>query len=194
MGQMNILALSKRLAIVGMFFSVAVAMYMACYYTGRDVFLSLSIVSLVSLFAYQYELSPKALLFELLPICKKDAAVLVRWVSKNNASWLRFCANGTIWCVKCTAKILSRYYRPIFVFFAGLYGAQYFAESAEFGNGASLWIIVCGCYLIFTNLGKRAEGEMSAYSVFNKNFQNLMGQLTGEQLDRELRHNDRRDD
>ena len=44
--------------------------------------------------------------------------------------------------------------------------------------------------LIWLNLGtkKRQQGELSAYSVFNENCQNIEGTLTGEQFDAEIRH------
>ena len=44
--------------------------------------------------------------------------------------------------------------------------------------------------LIWLNLGtkKRKQGELSAYSVFNENCQNIEGTLTGEQFDAEIRH------
>lgn len=39
-----------------------------------------------------------------------------------------------------------------------------------------------------TQLGTRKEGEKSAYSVFNDNFETLPGQLTADRINRELRH------
>ena len=36
--------------------------------------------------------------------------------------------------------------------------------------------------LIFTNLGKRKPGELSAYSVFNPNFEQLPGTLTSDMI------------
>lgn len=53
---------------------------------------------------------------------------------------------------------------------------------------ASLYIILSLFVAIFLNLGERQAGEMSAYSVFNKGFVNLQGTLRGEDLDREIRH------
>lgn len=41
--------------------------------------------------------------------------------------------------------------------------------------------------LIYFNLGQRREGEASAYSIFNDNFQQLPGQLTADQLDDQVR-------
>ena len=42
---------------------------------------------------------------------------------------------------------------------------------------------------IFSNLGQKKEGDLSAYSVFNKGFTTLLGQSTGQQFDNEIRHN-----
>jgi len=41
-------------------------------------------------------------------------------------------------------------------------------------------------YLIFTNLGKREPGTMSAYSVFNENCESIAGTLRGEDIDRQM--------
>lgn len=42
--------------------------------------------------------------------------------------------------------------------------------------------------LIFLNLGKREEGELSAYNVFNPNFQRLQGDNLAEQFEAQLRN------
>jgi len=57
---------------------------------------------------------------------------------------------------------------------------------AEFG---SLWIIISMIASIFLNLGKKKKGEISAYSVFNDGFKQLLGTLTADQFDDEIRHN-----
>lgn len=41
--------------------------------------------------------------------------------------------------------------------------------------------------LIAMNLGTKAEGELSAYSIFNPGLQRLPGQITAEDLDGQLR-------
>ncbi|KAK9800331.1 hypothetical protein WJX73_004053 [Symbiochloris irregularis] len=53
----------------------------------------------------------------------------------------------------------------------------------ELGPPFVLLTITC---LIFFNLGTRTAGEASAYSVFN-NGRRLPGQLTADELDRQLR-------
>lgn len=52
----------------------------------------------------------------------------------------------------------------------------------------SLWIIVSMIGGIFLNLGERKSGDMSAYSVFNAGFKQLLGTLNAEQFDCEIRH------
>ena len=56
----------------------------------------------------------------------------------------------------------------------------------EFG---SLFIIISLFAAMFCNLGQREEGDLSAYSVFNKGYTTLLGQSTGQQFDKEIRHN-----
>lgn len=52
----------------------------------------------------------------------------------------------------------------------------------------SMWIILSLFALLFLNLGQRKEGELSAYSVFNDGFQQLLGTMNAEQFDREIRN------
>lgn len=52
-----------------------------------------------------------------------------------------------------------------------------------------LYFIISLLTFMMTNLGERKEGELSAYSVFNRNFERLPGTLDAEQFDAELRHN-----
>lgn len=40
---------------------------------------------------------------------------------------------------------------------------------------AKIYIMLSGFVLIFTNLGKRAPGTLSAYSIFNKNNEKILG-------------------
>lgn len=55
----------------------------------------------------------------------------------------------------------------------------------EFGT---VYFIFSIFVLMFTNLGKRKKGEMSAYSVFNKNQKALPGSLQASQFEAEIRH------
>ena len=42
-----------------------------------------------------------------------------------------------------------------------------------------IWVIAAGLFLVFDNLGKRQKGTLSAYSVFNKNFEKPIGHELG---------------
>lgn len=53
-------------------------------------------------------------------------------------------------------------------------------------NALQLYLILTVFFLIFTNLGKRRTGP-SAYSVFNPNCQPILGQLSAEQFENEVR-------
>lgn len=53
----------------------------------------------------------------------------------------------------------------------------------------SLWIILSLMLSMFFNLGTRKAGELSAYSVFNKDFKKLLGTLDARDIDNEIRHN-----
>ena len=50
-----------------------------------------------------------------------------------------------------------------------------------------LYLCLSGFVFIFTNLGKREPGTLSAYSVFNPNFEELPGTLTASQFEAEIR-------
>lgn len=54
------------------------------------------------------------------------------------------------------------------------------------------FLVATGFFLIFTNMGNtRGEGDMSAWSVFNKGFATMPGTTTGAMLDDAIRHRDR---
>ena len=55
----------------------------------------------------------------------------------------------------------------------------------EFG---SVFVMLSIVGLMFSQLGERKKGELSAYSVFNKNFENILGTLTAEEIDNHIRH------
>ncbi|GAB2296467.1 hypothetical protein Dimus_030582 [Dionaea muscipula] len=50
-----------------------------------------------------------------------------------------------------------------------------------------IYILVSGFAIIFLNLGRRQEGDVSAYSIFNEDFRELPGTLNADQLDRDIR-------
>ncbi|XVF52393.1 hypothetical protein PTKIN_Ptkin05aG0014700 [Pterospermum kingtungense] len=50
-----------------------------------------------------------------------------------------------------------------------------------------LYILGTGFGLIFLNLGRRQPGDVSAYSIFNEDFQELPGTLNADAIDRDIR-------
>ncbi|KAF5781863.1 putative SAYSvFN domain-containing protein [Helianthus annuus] len=48
-------------------------------------------------------------------------------------------------------------------------------------------ILGTGFAIIFVNLGKREQGDMSAYSIFNEDFRELPGTFNEERVDRDIR-------
>lgn len=52
---------------------------------------------------------------------------------------------------------------------------------------AQVYVVITGLLIIFLNLGKRKEGELSAYSVFNKDGKKLAGEFDTNQIERNLR-------
>jgi hypothetical protein len=51
----------------------------------------------------------------------------------------------------------------------------------------ALAIVCAGIAAVFGGLGTRQPGTLSAYSIFNPGFQRLAGQLSAEDIDREVR-------
>ena len=52
----------------------------------------------------------------------------------------------------------------------------------------SLWVIFTLFCAMFLNLGERRPGELSAYSVFNDGFTKILGTISPEQFENEIRH------
>ena len=48
-------------------------------------------------------------------------------------------------------------------------------------------IIITGFVVIFTNLGRRKDGEVSAYSLFNEDFRELPGTFNSDNVETHLR-------
>ncbi|CAD5216595.1 unnamed protein product [Bursaphelenchus okinawaensis] len=68
---------------------------------------------------------------------------------------------------------------------------QLLAAHIEFG---CVYFLFSLFLLMFLNLGVRAEGELSAYSVFNPNCHRLLGQITSEHFERDMLMQAREDD
>ncbi|XP_057977015.1 uncharacterized protein LOC131164078 [Malania oleifera] len=62
-----------------------------------------------------------------------------------------------------------------------------FAPIAHRWDVGPLYILGTGFLIIFLNLGKRQQGDISAYSIFNDDFRELPGTLNADRLDRDIR-------
>ena len=72
---------------------------------------------------------------------------------------------------------LSRHHQMMLVgWFSGWYLCTVYLEIG------AIYFICSAIAGMFLNLGDRVEGELSAYSVFNENWQRLVGTMTAEQL------------
>jgi len=60
---------------------------------------------------------------------------------------------------------------------------QILAAHARFGL---VYFILSALLIMFLNLGSRADGELSAYSVFNPGCERLLGQMTAEHFERDM--------
>ncbi|KAL6638805.1 hypothetical protein ACP70R_023441 [Stipagrostis hirtigluma subsp. patula] len=58
------------------------------------------------------------------------------------------------------------------------------AQKYDFGP---LYILGTGFLIILVNLGRRQQGDVSAYSIFNEDFRELPGTLNTERIDRDIR-------
>lgn len=128
----------------------------------------------------------KCVLYELQPIRFSDAMKIWKFLLENMGGILKFAQESfpsTYHSIKEFAtSITTKQYYILSIWALGWLLSSY----VEF---ASLYFILSLFYLIFSNLGTRKAGELSAYSVFNKGFGRLLGTLTAEQFDNEIRHN-----
>ncbi|KAK3129296.1 hypothetical protein QOZ80_6BG0476610 [Eleusine coracana subsp. coracana] len=56
----------------------------------------------------------------------------------------------------------------------------------KYGIGP-LYILGTGFMIIILNLGRRQQGDVSAYSIFNEDFRELPGTFNAERIDRDIR-------
>ncbi|KAH7276787.1 hypothetical protein KP509_39G021600, partial [Ceratopteris richardii] len=76
---------------------------------------------------------------------------------------------------------------PVYVVGSSFFGRFMLAPLAYKWDIGPLYILATAFAVIFFNLGRRQEGEVSAYSIFNEGFQELPGTLNAERLDRDIR-------
>ena len=84
--------------------------------------------------------------------------------TSNKCDWISFSLKCLLWCLL----------QALFI---------------EIEFGIIFFIASCLFFMVASLRGsKRKANELSAYSVFNKNFERIEGTLTAEQFDKEIRH------
>lgn len=84
------------------------------------------------------------------------------------------------WALEWVVLIRPKRAATLIIFLAGCFASSKLGLGPVFILGAMIWFI-------FTNLGKRKEGDVSAYSIFNADVQRLPGQLDADQIDQQIR-------
>ena len=135
-----------------------------------------------------------ATLYELQPVRVSDILYWMKSIWVSFVQCIVVLKDFVIWSKKDMFSALRVYLTLsnlwyLTVWSSGLYIMIYF----EFG---SLWIILSLFAIIIYNLDDRRDGDrsLSSYSIFNKGFRNILGALTAEQFDREIRHNNNAND
>lgn len=126
----------------------------------------------------------KILLYELQPFRYEDIIIIIKLIKNNSLllfnefkSFLIFIYNFNF--IQISLKLY--FYLFLWLLFF------YITFILQF---SSLYFIITLILLIFYNLKNKDKNEISAYSVFNNGYERLLGTLTPEQFEREIRHND----
>jgi hypothetical protein len=122
-------------------------------------------------------------LYEIQPIRLRDISGLVVAIGQIT---MLFCKALTIATKTLVAGLQTLSFSTILSIVLWAFGAF---TSHYFLDTLSLYIMATMFAVIFLNLGERKAGEMSAYSVFNDGFEEILGTLNANQFDREIRHN-----
>lgn len=122
----------------------------------------------------------RAVLYELQPFRIIDVKNLFVWISQTSVTVLQE-------SIKLKQSISSM---PLpswrICGFVSIWIALY-VMCIFFGVG-TLWFMLSAFVAIVSNLGERKPGEASAYSVFNEGFHSILGTMTAEQFEKEIRH------
>jgi hypothetical protein len=97
-------------------------------------------------------------------------------------------AENNISEVDITSPKLASFTAIIYTLYISLWTTLYaVAINLEFGT---VYLIVSILYVIWKNTrtGPKKQGEVSAYSVFNRNCEAIDGTLTAEQFEQEIRY------
>jgi len=122
-----------------------------------------------------------AVLYELQPIRTSDAVKLYNFVM----AFIRAIWQEGWLLIKNVFVIITEIKVSTILFLVGWFIGWYLFLIYEV---AQLYIIVTMFVGIFTNLGTRKDGELSAYSVFNDGHRSLLGSMTADDIDADIRN------
>lgn len=120
----------------------------------------------------------KAILYELQPFRLCDVRNSVAYIYHASKTIIKE-------LIEFDYKLIFTHFKNISPFYIMLLVIWLSALLLGFGSLAFMTIVFV---VIFQNMGDRKDGEMSAYSVFNRGYHKLLGQMTAEQFDQEIRH------
>jgi Uncharacterized conserved domain (SAYSvFN) len=130
-----------------------------------------------------------AILFELQPFRLKDCRTSLRWL---NTSFGQI-GSGVHELVSALLNLSRLFVKDAtwrtYLFY--LTWAAVLCICYRYGI-ERLWLLAVLFSAIFMNLRDKSDGELSAYSVFNRGMQRLMGTMTAEQFENEILHHQRR--
>jgi hypothetical protein len=130
----------------------------------------------------------KAILYELQPVRPIDLISFARYLHRSATDVGSFSLLVSDLLYQRSFDIAMGVKLRTWIFTATWAAGLLIMIKAGFG---SVWILLSLISSIFLNLGKRKRGELSAYSVFNEGFKQLLGTMNADQLDDEIRHNGR---
>ena len=127
----------------------------------------------------------KAIAYELQPIRLSDAKKCVYWLMRNSKDIVLFLIRVIYFLWKLITNI-SSFLTPILIILTSIFCVGLYLSIVY--DFMQLYFIMVLFILMMSSLGKRKKGELSAYSVFNMNQQRLLGTLTVDAFENEIRH------
>jgi hypothetical protein len=127
----------------------------------------------------------KAVLYELLPV---HPLYLLKTLKDGSTVAYKICCLF-LHALLCSCKSVYRYFASLSGYgWISLLVFSLLTGIAIYLDIFSTFFIISLTVALLTNMKRREKGEMSAYSVFNAGYQQLLGTFTAEQFDNEIRH------
>ena len=118
---------------------------------------------------------------------EEEEEALLRLDLSGAAPWQRRLAHSLRQRCHLPELVVALLFRPSWRFWAALVAWLACSKLAAMYELGPLFMVSTVFVLIASNLGTRAEGSLSAYSIFNPNLQRLPGQVIAEHLDGQMR-------